>query len=77
MAGLRCFLPPRPCLIVRQRRAADFIAMAQDIDPFKLSSPRIFLVRMSVFLILCALVVVVALQADLDCVSRQSRAQTP
>jgi hypothetical protein len=33
--------------------------MAQDIDPFKLSSPRIFLVRMMVFLILCALVVVV------------------
>src|SRR3954454_14532447 len=33
--------------------------MAHDIDPFKLSSPRIFLVRMSVFLILCALVVVV------------------
>src|SRR6266511_1191472 len=30
--------------------------MAQDIDPFKLSSPRIFLVRMLVFLILCALV---------------------
>jgi len=33
--------------------------MAQDIDPFKLSSPRIFLVRMLVFLILCALVAVV------------------
>jgi hypothetical protein len=33
--------------------------MAQDIDPFKLSSPRIFLVRMLVFLILCALVVIV------------------
>ncbi|MBX6425553.1 MAG: flagellar motor protein MotA [Variibacter sp.] len=33
--------------------------MARDIDPFKLSSPRIFLVRMLVFLILCALVVVV------------------
>src|SRR6201987_1186254 len=33
--------------------------MAQDIDPFKLSSPRIFLVRMVVFLILCALVAVV------------------
>ena len=33
--------------------------MAQDIDPFKLSSPRIFLVRMLVFLILCVLVVVV------------------
>jgi hypothetical protein len=33
--------------------------MAQDIDPFKLSSPRIFLIRMLVFLILCALVGVV------------------
>src|SRR6266851_3736989 len=33
--------------------------MAQDLDPFKLSSPRIFLVRMMVFLILCALVVIV------------------
>src|ERR1043166_6330646 len=34
-------------------------AMARDIDPFKLSSTRIFLVRMVVFLILCALVVTV------------------
>ena len=33
--------------------------MARDIDPFKLSSPRIFLVRMLVFLILAGLVVVV------------------
>jgi hypothetical protein len=33
--------------------------MAQDIDPLKLSSPRIFLVRMVVFLVLCALVLVV------------------
>src|SRR5258707_9262704 len=33
--------------------------MAHDIDPFKVSSPRIFLVRMLVFLILCALIVVV------------------
>jgi len=33
--------------------------MARDLDPFKLSSPRIFLVRMLVFLILCALLVVV------------------
>jgi hypothetical protein len=33
--------------------------MAQDIDPFKLTSPRIFLVRMVVFLTLCALVTVV------------------
>ena len=33
--------------------------MAQDIDPFKLSSPRIFLVRMVVFLVLCALIVIV------------------
>ena len=33
--------------------------MAQDIDPFKLSSPRIFLVRMVVFLVLCSLIVIV------------------
>ncbi len=33
--------------------------MKQDADPFKVSSPRIFLVRMLVFLILCALVVFV------------------
>ncbi len=33
--------------------------MARDLDPFRLSSPRIFLVRMMVFLILCALIVVV------------------
>src|SRR3954464_9616168 len=33
--------------------------MAKDIDPLKLSSPRIFLVRMLVFLIICGLVVVV------------------
>ena len=33
--------------------------MAQDHDPFKVSSPRIFLLRMLVFLILCTLIVVV------------------
>jgi hypothetical protein len=33
--------------------------MARDIDPFKLSSPRIYLVRMLVFLILVALLCVV------------------
>src|SRR5262249_57299228 len=33
--------------------------MAQEIDPFKLSSPRIFLIRMVVFLTVCALVVIV------------------
>src|SRR5436305_3215829 len=33
--------------------------MARDIDPFKLSSPRIFLVRMLVFLIICGLIVIV------------------
>src|SRR4249919_936702 len=33
--------------------------MARDIDPFKVSSPRILLVRMLVFLILCGLIVVV------------------
>lgn len=33
--------------------------MARHVDPFKLSSPRIFLVRMLVFLILCALLAVI------------------
>ena len=33
--------------------------MARDLDPFKLSSPRIFLVRILVFLTLCGLVVFV------------------
>ena len=33
--------------------------MAPELDPLKLSSPRIFLVRMMVFLILCALIVIV------------------
>jgi hypothetical protein len=33
--------------------------MAQDHDPFKVSSPRIYLVRMLVFLILCALIIFV------------------
>src|SRR6187397_1434545 len=33
--------------------------MARELDPFKVSSPRIFLVRMLVFLILCSLIVVV------------------
>jgi hypothetical protein len=33
--------------------------MAQDVDPFKVSSPRIFLLRMLVFVILCSLIVIV------------------
>src|SRR5712692_9693562 len=33
--------------------------MAKDLDPHKLSTPRIFLVRMSLFRSLCALVVIV------------------
>jgi hypothetical protein len=33
--------------------------MARDLDPLKLSSPRIFLVRMAVFLILCAFGVII------------------
>ena len=33
--------------------------MARETDPFKLSSPRIFLVRMLVFLILCGLLAVI------------------
>ena len=35
--------------------------MARDLDPFKLSSPRIFLIRMLVFLILCGLLAFVLL----------------
>jgi hypothetical protein len=35
--------------------------MAKDVDPFKVSSPRIFLVRMLVFLILCTLIAIVIL----------------
>jgi hypothetical protein len=46
-------------LLSGESGGADHITMAQDIDPFKLSSPRIFLVRMVVFLTLCALVMVV------------------
>ena len=33
--------------------------MARDLDPFKLSSPRIFLLRMLVFLVLCGLFAVI------------------
>src|SRR5262249_31812909 len=33
--------------------------MATELDPLKLSSPRIFLIRMVVFLLLCTLIVVV------------------
>src|SRR3712207_2228205 len=33
--------------------------MARKFDPLKLSSPRIFLVRMLVFLVLCALVAII------------------
>jgi hypothetical protein len=33
--------------------------MANDLDPLKLSSPRIFLVRMTVFLVLCTLLAVI------------------
>jgi hypothetical protein len=44
---------------MKSRRRTRNQAMARDIDPFKLSSPRIFLVRMLVFLILCGLVVTV------------------
>jgi hypothetical protein len=40
--------------------------MARDLDPFKLSSPRIFLVRMLVFVILCALIAVVLYRPIVD-----------
>ena len=65
-AGFRTRRRPRGYSFCRVRAllsgelgGADPITMAQDIDPFKLSSPRIFLVRMVVFLTLCALVVIV------------------
>ena len=51
--------------------------MARETDPFKLSSPRIFLVRMLVFLILCGLLGVHSLQADPRGLPRQSRPQRP
>src|SRR5581483_9190246 len=37
----------------------NMMSTAQDVDLLKLSSPRIFLVRMLVFLILCVLLVIV------------------
>lgn len=40
--------------------------MARDLDPFKLSSPRIFLVRMLVFVILCVLIAVVLYRPIVD-----------
>jgi hypothetical protein len=53
------FSSPSQCHIEVSTLMLQKLAMTQDIDPFKLSSPRIFLVRMSIFLILCALIVVV------------------
>ena len=49
----------RACAILCGDHSPMLNPMAQDIDPLKLSSPRIFLVRMVVFLVLCALVLVV------------------
>src|SRR5262249_40048522 len=50
--------PPVPyCESIRAH--IQIFPMAQDIDPFKLSSPRIFLIRMVVFLTLCVLLVIV------------------
>ena len=48
---------------------------AMEIELTKLSSPRIFLVRMLVFLVLCALVVVVLYKQIVTRVLRQSRPQ--
>src|SRR5580693_6590990 len=50
------------CAILGRRRlSGGFFMLRQDhdIDPFKVSSPRIFLVRMLVFLVLGALLVVI------------------
>jgi hypothetical protein len=54
----RYFVSPRLCHIVRLYSWRSDI-MANDLDPLKLSSPRIFLIRMVVFLVLCALIAVV------------------
>ena len=48
---------------------------AMEIELTKLSSPRIFLVRMLVFLVLCALVVVVLYKQIIVGLLRQSRPQ--
>jgi hypothetical protein len=48
-----------PAIIWLRASATKRPVMAKDVDPFKVSSPRIFLVRMLVFLILCGLIVVV------------------
>jgi hypothetical protein len=45
--------------ILRSDSVAEAGLMARDIDPFKLSSPRIYLFRMLVFLVLGGLVVIV------------------
>jgi hypothetical protein len=45
--------------ILRPDSVAEAGLMARDIDPFKLSSPRIYLFRMLVFLVLGGLVVIV------------------
>ncbi len=63
LLGARAALLPRLChhcgRLKDRSEGRATTAMARDIDPFKLSSPRIFLVRMLLFLILAALVVVV------------------
>jgi hypothetical protein len=51
-------LPPFLCHIATEQVRAGQ-TMARNLDPFKLSSPRIFMFRMLVFVVLCALVVVV------------------
>ena len=51
--------------------------LRQELDPFKVSSPRIFLVRMMVFLTIGVLVVVILNRQIKDGILRQSRAQRP
>jgi hypothetical protein len=46
----------RPCVILRPRSGGNFRLMASEYDHEKLTSPRIFLIRMLVFLILCGLI---------------------
>jgi hypothetical protein len=52
----RSFSPRRGCGIVRQITGIEMKPMASKPGAAKLSSPRIFLVRMLVFLVLCGLI---------------------
>ncbi len=66
LAQKPALLSPRACHNVATCFGDEKTTMAKDVDPFKVSSPQIFLVRMLIFLILCSLIVVVIHPADSD-----------